>query len=267
MRNAFSRRSRSAILALLTLGLALIAACESTTSTEGQSGDITFVFIHQVDGADLTFDITTYTNAAGNSYIIQTLQYYVSNFVLHRADSAQFVMRDFHYRDGKIDDTEVYLLDNVPNGEYTSISFTFGLDEEMNVDGGLPNNQQNNNMEWPEPLGDGYHYMKFEGRYTEDEKALVSFAAHSGISLIDSVRVHRHFEVELPNSAVTVNGKGWQVEVVVNLNEWFSDPNEIDMNSFFPGGMGIMANPAKQDSLIANGPTVFSTGEITELTQ
>ena len=101
-------------------------------------------------------------------------------------------------------------MGEIPAGDYNRISFTFGLNETVNVDGGLPNTQENVNMEWPIPGDQGYHYMKFEGRYQVngmgDQK---NFNLHTG-----ATGGNQNFiEVSVPFSAMTVDGTAPVIDV------------------------------------------------------
>ena len=67
------------------------------------------------------------------------------------------LIKDHHYRNGERLATQKFTAVRVPAGDYVALAFTFGLDEEDNLTGGLPNQVEYNGMAWPDVLGGGYH--------------------------------------------------------------------------------------------------------------
>ena len=153
-----------------------------------------------------------------------------------------------------------HTLDDVPAGTYTAITFTWGLDADKNVAGALPDNPQNNNMFWPGMLGGGYHYSKCEGLYLDPLGAQKGYATHTGRVRrdIDTEDHHHFFTVTLP-IALTVDGDTWNVPLVMDLNQWYEDPNVYD----FPDVPMIMNDLDRQRMLMENGASAFTIGGIT----
>ncbi|MGK7394246.1 MAG: MbnP family protein [Candidatus Cyclobacteriaceae bacterium M3_2C_046] len=217
-------------------------------------------FDHTIDGEGVVYNDIRYANDAGNRYSVMTLRYYISDIVLHQYDGEIFEIDTFHYRDIDFPETRQLIIDNVPNGEYTYISFIFGLDSLKNKSFGLPATQENNNMEWPIPMGGGYHYMKFEGRFIQEDGSTGSFNTHFGRLQTKDGKLHENFiEIILPNSAFFVNNDSWEVQVLMNLNEWYRTPHEYNIEEFGPA---IMGNQQAQQILKENGADAFSTGYI-----
>jgi len=148
----------------------------------------------------------------------------------------------------------------VPGGEYTHISFIHGLDEIVNVDGGLPNTTTNINMFWPDPLGEGYHYMKLEGRFNYNNSGeFRNFNAHTGPTFGNQ----NYIEFTLPfNNNLSMNGDDWSVTLKQDLAEWFKNPNSIDFGIY---GQSIMDRQDVQLLLKENGATVYQIGPVEKL--
>ena len=143
---------------------------------------------------------------------------------------------------------------SVPAATYSALCFTFGV--EGNTPGTLPNQAHFDNMAWPAAMGGGgYHYMKLEGMY-EDEGDEGSFAVHTG----PAGGADFTFEVSLP-LALTVAQDAWEIQVGMNLGEWFANPNLYN----FGGLGGILGNAELQGQLQANGATVFALGSVGHL--
>ena len=130
--------------------------------------DITINFTHTVDGSDLITNSMIYTNEAGEDYDIQTLKYLISDITLHAEDGSSLQLDAVHFIDISDESTFSFTYNDVPNDNYTSISFDMGLDTAKNINNLYINESYNSAMAWPETNGGGYHYMKLEGAYNND---------------------------------------------------------------------------------------------------
>ena len=231
---------------LFLLSLALLGACKKKPT----DGTVNLIFEHEVDGQPVTLNEYLYTCEAGYEYSVIRLKYYVSNIVLTRDDGEEYRLDVAHYRELGVDATRMLELLDVPSGTYTSLSFIHGLDEETNVPGGLPNTITNINMEWP-LTPPGYHYMKFEGKYkmpgTGEIKAYNTHTGPTGGN-------QNYIQVTLPLNNLEIEDNSWDITLVMDLNEWYQNPETYDFEVF---GSMIMENQAAQAVLKANGADVY----------
>ena len=228
-------------------------ACDKNSDTQAA---VILQFDHVVGTKALELNKIQYNALAGHLYSVERLKYYVSRIVLHRADGSAFQTSAVHYREEGADETASLTLPDVPEGEYTHLSFIVGLDEATNQPNKLPQTVQNINMEWPIPGQEGYHYMKFEGKYDSMGSGIVkSFNLHTG-----AVNNQPYYvAVDLPLAGLSVSGDTWQIRLKMDLNEWLQDPHTYDFEQFGPG---IMAKPDAQQMLMENGASLFSVGSI-----
>ena len=266
MRSTIPRWQLGRLLAAVLALAVCVVSCsddEDTSPTAPSRGAVIFHFDQEVDGAPLVIESSQssfpYANAAANPYNVDRLEYYVSNFRVHRTDGTVYGTEDFLFRDADNDGTRSYLLSAVPNGLYDAVSFTFGLDAKTNVTGGLPTLE----LMWPENWGGGYHYMMMNGRYSNGSTD-VPYRIHTGRRFIqqmgdpsgegpDSVAYHHFFEVYLPVTPFEVNGDIWSVRSIMDVNGWYMDP-VFDLATFFPtGSEGIMVDLTAQALLMENG--------------
>lgn len=130
-------------------------------------------FDNIVGGKNLYLNTETYTNAAGEDYNISTLEYYISNIIVRKADGTTYtVPQDSSYfliKEGDEDHEGVSV--NVPEGDYTSLTFTVGVDSlrsTMDVSkrtGVLdPASEESDGMYWG--WNSGYIFFKMEGTST-----------------------------------------------------------------------------------------------------
>lgn len=249
----------------LTVSVALLAAlaggCGGGTGGPagpgpGPQGSLTLLLDHEVDGAPLLFDTLAFQTPDSLPYQVETLVYYLSDLALRRPDGTFHETEGVHYRDARLGDTRAWTLAEAPNGAYDAVRFTFGLDEGWNVNGALPFTIEHINMQWPDPWGGGYHYMRFEGKYVAAPDTLEAIALHTGAGIPegDTIRYHHFFSVTLP-AEVTIAGDAWEIRLVMDLNEWFEHPQPYRLPDH-PGV--IMRDLPAQLLLEANGQDVFS---------
>lgn len=218
----------------------------------------------EVDGQDISYHSLDYENVAGNNYQVDEVKFFVSNLRFHAKDRGWVTVQNnngIHYFDSNLPNTSNWLIDNELNvGSYDSISFIFGLPPEQNVTGYFVNPPENN-MAWPEVLGGGYHYMQFNGKWLNINNSLQPFNLHTGMGqLYENGQVtqfiHNHFTVTLPmEEFVLAENETNELSLVMNVNNWFNTPNQLDWNEI---GGSIMQNQPVQEMLRTNGQTVFS---------
>ena len=211
--------------------------------------DITINFTHTVSGADLITNSMTYTNEAGENYDVQTLKYLISNITLHD-DLGYTVLKDIHFIDISDESTFSFTYNDVPNNNYHAISYTMGLDTIKNISNAYVNENYHTTMPWPDMMGGGYHYMKLEGDFND---SLSGYGTHTGGTMGMDYSFNNIDDISL-----SVNDDLGNIDVNINMeiNNWYKTPNQIEFSTY---GMGIMGNMQMQMDLKQNGMTdVFS---------
>ena len=210
-------------------------------------------FSHWVDGEAVTFDSIRYTNEAGNQYSVETLRYFISNVVLHSASGDVLVDGEWYVDAEDPSTLNQELGQDIEHGDYTGISFLFGLDSTKNM-AGFFTNPPEVNMVWPLAMGPGYHYMKLEGKY-DSVGVIKNYRTHTGQSMGTPYNVN----VNLANSAFSAETSDLTVNIRMNVNNWYENPNQYDFNGF---PTMIMGNQTAQTQLMQNGADVFSVSSI-----
>jgi len=254
--------------------LLLISSCkDDTPDNKKGKGHISFQFAHKINNQNLQKDNILYTNAAGNPYEINQLMYFVSDITLHNSDGTAKIINDWtdiHYVDIDMPETlkwDVY--DEIDAGKYDSITFIFGINQEKNQSFHFVNPPESF-MAWPDVLGGGYHYMMLNGKWKTPDNVVENLAFHLGIGQlyksnvieIDSIYgfVHNYFSVKLPASSFTIeSNKTRTVEIIMNIESWFSTPNTYNFDYW---GGSIMQNQPAMQQIKENGKDVFSVGVI-----
>lgn len=247
--------------------LLFFAACSDKDDPEPENEQkIIFNFDQHIDGQPIHYDTMIYTNSAGNEYLVNEIQYFISDVKLHKATGDYYLIdewKDMHYVDTDIPSTHTWeVFDNIAAGDYSKISFIMGITKEKNQSFMFPNPPERD-MFWPEYLGGGYHYMKLNGKWKETNGNITPFDFHLGIGQIyysypDSITgyVHNAFEIDLPNSSFSIQeNETREFTIVMNVENWFQTPNIYDHN-IWKGY--IMQNQDAMSLACENGHDVFS---------
>jgi len=255
-------------LIILLAVTVMLAACKKDTEPDPPGpamGKITFRFLHYCDGQPLDFDTRKYINEAGNEYMVNEIQYFISDVSLHKADGSTYLInawKDIHYVDTDIAETQSWAVyDQLDAGEYESISFTFGICEEKNQSLMFVDPPESL-MFWPQYLGGGYHYMKLNGKWLNTNDLEVPFDFHLGIGQIYDPQSgeitgfkQNYFQIEVPNSSFEVqDGQTTEIQLVMHVDRWFKNPHTYDHNEW---GGDIMQTQAAMKLGCENGHDVF----------
>lgn len=201
---------------------------------------------HKVDGVSLIFDSLMYVNNAGNTYEVSRLEYYISNITFHSSTEKDFSPKKIVYVNAQTLSTNNITFDSVPEGQYDYITLNIGIDTVHNISYSLPNTNENINMAWPDYMGGGYHFMKFEGNYVY-LSSNIGFTVHLGqnSSLVSCII----------NNPFFVSSSTSEIKLSMNLNEWFRSPILYDFNI---DGNATMGDKQARGKIAANGINVFS---------
>jgi hypothetical protein len=141
------------------------------------------------------------------------------------------------------------------------VSFTFGLDNEDNSENLIDLNSESFNV--PENLGGGYHYMQLDGKYINSNMEEQGYNYHA-IRAVDNPGPNptfpqdTFFSVDLGSIEINNNV---EIEVEMNIAEWFKTPNLWDLNVL---NQMLMPNSSAQILMYQNGQNVFSLGNVSQ---
>jgi len=254
------------ILFFISIFFTILSCNNDPVEPDAPSGKLKVDFKHLIDGHDILFDSLMYENAAGNNYLVNEIQYFISDVELINENQISIKLDDWeniHYVDTDIAESQSYIFkDEIPLGSYTGIRFIFGIDEEKNQSLSFVNPPESY-MFWPDYLGGGYHYMKLNGKWLNEENQLAPYNFHLGIGQIyhsypDSINgfVQNYFQVELKSSEFEfLNNETTTIQLIMNVNNWFTSPHIYDHNYW---GGDIMQKQEAMQTAIDNGHDVFT---------
>ncbi|WP_400075511.1 MbnP family protein [Winogradskyella sp. R77965] len=222
----------------------------------------TFNFTHNWDGTLVTnanFNNFEYTNENGDLLSIERLRYVISDITFTSSNNEIIELDVYNLVDVTNNNNLSFTPQTqIPTGSYT-VSFTFGLDNEDNVENYIDLNSASFNV--PEMLGSGYHYMQFDGKFINSNSEEQGFNYHA-IRAVDNPGTNptfpqdTFFTVDLGMIDITSNT---EIEVQMNIAEWFKNPIPWDLNDF---NQMLMPNSTAQIMMYDNGQNVFSLGEV-----
>ncbi|NPA33819.1 MAG: hypothetical protein GXO48_02690 [Chlorobi bacterium] len=236
-------------LFLVTLGIvATVSSCRKDKDLTGH-GAIALKVTYSVDGESLQMDEMKYVNEAGNVYSVTRLQYYISHIELFNRDYGWTLIDTFFLFDADKYPSQMVTVANVPLRYYDSIRFYIGLPPNLNHHDSLPNTLEHQEMAWPEMMGGGFHFLKLEGKFkeTDTSSTILGYAMHLGTN-VALVTVRLPVQMDLSGKAIV------QLELDMNINEWFRNPYTYNLAE----EPYIMGDTVRMQIIARNGQDVFT---------
>ncbi|MBZ0327660.1 MAG: hypothetical protein K8F54_08665 [Altibacter sp.] len=253
-------------IALFAMIAMVAMSCNNDDDNSSTPVNVDFLFTHNWDGSAIEnsdFEVIQYTNAHGEELSLSKLVYLISDITFTNANGDVYDAGDYNLVNVR-EETNLMFTPNiqVPPGDYT-VSFTFGFDDEDNIDGVYQDlNSADGGWNVPMMLGGGYHYMRMEGKFIDNTAAEVGYAYHAiraaDASTTPITLQDTSFEVNLGTVTIANNT---EIEVKMNVAEWYDNPHEWDLNILHTV---LMPNFDAQVMMSENGATVFSKGAVTQ---
>jgi hypothetical protein len=254
------------IIAIITLSVFTLMSCGSDDDVqELPKTDVTFSFSHNWNGTTVTntnFNTIQYLTESNDELSIEKLRYLISKVTFEKSNGETIVIDGYNL----VDVTNNTNLTYTPNieltvGTYSNVSFTFGFDNEDNIDGEYIDL---NTVSWgvPSSMGGGYHFMQLEGKFIDNVATETGYAYHAIKAVNNSdpnnlIFQDTFFTVDLGEVIVREDAG---IEVKMNIAEWFKNPNTWNLNDWHSM---LMPNFAAQVEMSENGESVFSLGSVT----
>ena len=242
------------IALLLILAIAFTGCNNDDDSPENVI--ISINLSHNWDGTSVTeadFGTTEFTNEHGEVLTISKLRYLISRVTLYNSYGDAIEFEGYQLVDLTDDNTFVFALNSVfPPGTYNRISFVYGFNENDNISGEYPDLNAAS-WNWPDMLGGGYHFMQLEGNYSDTNGDQQPYAYHNGTARVsDGVFEQNFITVDVDGFSID---SGADIDIKMNVAEWFKNPNTWDLNTL---SGSLMGNYDAQIMMNQNGQNVFS---------
>lgn len=249
-------------LSILFISFLTLISCNKDDNTT--LANITINFSHSWDDNPVTindFNAIKFTNEKGDKLSIERLRYLISNISFHKQDGSITGIDNYNLVDLTNNASLSFTPSSqVPTGSYTNVTFTFGFNNNDNIDGAY---LDLNSTSWnvPNMLGGGYHYMQFDGKFINNINEQQGFNYHA-IRAVNNAGADpifpqdTFFTVSLGPVNIT-NTTIFNVEM--NIAEWFKNPNIWNLNNL---NQMLMPNATAQIMMFENGQNVFSLKSI-----
>jgi len=226
-------------------------------------GQLVIHFIHCVNGQPVKFNQLIYTDKAGNQFMIKQLQYFVSEITLRKRNGILLpfnIPKRIYYVDNELPKTNNLTIPiETESDSCDGICFRFGIAKEKNKSN-LFKNPPYNLMAWPDQMGGGYHYMKLNLKYLNNQKQLSNFCCHLGLGKTNDSDTASVIDNSFPvvvssaNPFVFQSNNTTEIWLEMDIAKWFDGKYCIDMNKYD----GIMDNQNAMYQFCNNGSQAFS---------
>lgn len=157
----------------IAIAIFILSSCTKKSEVQPETtkkSTLSLQFDNIVGEQNLQLNTGTYTNAAGEEFSVELLQYFISNIKVVNTDGVEYVVpQDSSYFLVKESDaTTQFCKVQVPEGDYKTLTFTLGVDSLRNTmdiserTGVLdPTGSMDDGMYWG--WNSGYIFLKMEG--------------------------------------------------------------------------------------------------------
>ncbi len=222
-------KSKIILLILVTTSLFSCIKKDDPVPPSASLSSAKLTFENFVGTKPLVLNTEWYTNANGDSFKVSTYKYYITNIKLTKADGSVYTETESYHLINEADaSTKFFTMGNIPEGNYTSISFLIGVDSTRNTSGAQTGALDPiNGMFWT--WNSGYIMAKFEGTSPQSTASGKSIIYHVG-GFSGATSVIRATTLSLPTALVVKAGLTPNIHIYGDVAEWFGFPNVIDFS-------------------------------------
>lgn len=248
----------------------LLASCSSDDSNANLAGDgsINIEFDNVYGSNNLILNTQPNTTSQSEILKVSQLKYIVSNIKLNKADGTTFTYpksQSYFIVDETDMASQIINLQGIPSGDYVSISFGIGVDEQQwqlgaDGQGDFLALAQSQDMLWS--WSAGYKFLAFEGTFTAPGVSSETvFMVHTGKTGTD----YNYTSVTIPftNAALVRTNITPQVHIFADASKIIDGTNKVILSQNNEGGMGAMIMGGANLPLItANLSQMFTVNHV-----
>jgi hypothetical protein len=216
------------IFVFCTTILITVAQFSFTPKVKHDKGQLIVRFKHVVENELLKLDSANYKNELGQSYTISKFKYYIGQIHLKNSKGKDFIFKDYFLINEDEELSKQIKLNNIPNGNYKSISFILGVDSLHNCSGAQSGALDPlNAMFWA--WNTGYIFLKLEGKSSFSKSSGNMFEFHIG-GYKQPTNCIRKIELDLTKNPIIITNKTSFLELKTNAGELLKSPTTIDFS-------------------------------------
>lgn len=261
------------IIKMLSVMVAsLFVSCSSNDDAinKNENGKVQLFFDHTFNGDQLLLDTSFYTNSNNESLQISRFSYIISNVRLTNDIGETFVYpkNDSYFIIDNGANQVTINLQNIPAGNYTSVTFGIGVDQQKYLTG--ETDQQDfwdlaaqHEMTWAWITG--YKFINMEGVFRSNEvEGIPNFSVHVG-SHGTALDNYKEITLSLPNSARVRENITPSIHFMVDANKILDGVNKIKLSeNLNPAGTtaSIMVNADLSTKIHQNATEMFTVDHV-----
>ncbi|MFY7665701.1 MbnP family protein [Flavobacterium sp.] len=225
--------------------LTFLSSCSSSEDAVSGTGKLNLEFDQVFGGADLILRTQPNTMSNGEVLRVNDLKYIISNIRLTKADGTAFTYPkadSYFLIDESNVQTQLVRLENIPAGDYVSVTFGIGVDQEQfNLGAAGQGNflavAEAASMLWS--WSAGYKFLVYEGTFTTPTVTdAETFMVHTGRTGI--AYNYTETTLTLPEAATVRTSVTPQVHIFADAKRILEGPNAISLEENSATGLGAM---------------------------
>ncbi|MCW3466306.1 MbnP family protein [Chitinophaga nivalis] len=238
-------------IGLLATGIACtLASCKKDdvkpAADSGQKATLSIQFDNIAGAKNLQLNTGTYTNAVGETFSVGLLKYYVSNIRVTNAAGQTYTVpqEESYFLVSEADGASQFVKVQVPEGEYTGLSFVLGVDSlrstmDISKRTGVldPSSGMDDGMYWG--WNSGYIFFKMEGTAAAapvDPSGQRKFRYHIGgfggyaAATINNIKTI-HIDLNAGGIPKVRQGRAANVHLMVDILKMFNGGTNVSIKN------------------------------------
>lgn len=192
------------------------------------SGKINLTFQHFVGDKLMELDTVKYKNDLGQSFTVTKFKYYIGKIHLLKAEGEAVKLQDYYLVNEDEENSKAVTLSNIPQGQYTGMSFLVGVDSADNCSGAQAGALDPvNAMFWA--WNTGYIFLKLEGKSPVSTSPGKIFEYHIG-GYKSPANCIRRVSVAFSKPLIVTGDQTNEVTIKADAAEVLKTPNTIDIS-------------------------------------
>lgn len=216
------------IYSLLSLSTFILFSCSSDDMDDTEeltgAGEVSLTFDNGFNGNDLVLGTANAANANGEIITVTRFNYIVGNFRLVNKEGVEYTFPkdQGYFIINQENDSDKVALPNIPAGEYTTVKFGIGVDQEKYLQGAAGQGDfltlaEGNNMMWSWQAG--YKFLNFEGTFTSQTiPEATQFKIHMG-SHGSSLDNYKEVSLSLPMNIRVGDGVDSNIHLKIDASK------------------------------------------------
>jgi len=244
----------------------LMVGCSSDDTTTDQltgSGSISIKYDNGYNGNDLIIGASNSSNVNGENLTITRLSYILSNFRLVNSTGEEYVFPkdESYFVISQEADLDNVVLPEIPAGEYTTLKFGVGVDQEKYLQGAEGQGDflalaESHHMMWSWQAG--YKFLNFEGSFTSETVTDdTEFKIHMG-SHGSSLDNYKEVTLALPTNVRVSDEMDSSIHLKIDAAKILVSSNNIQLTE----KSVIMVDEVKSPQIAVNVTEMFEVDHI-----